>query len=594
MWDLGKQSGGRAALVIGNSRYAVGALKNPKNDAHSISRALEELGFNVEVDFDLDRARMEHAFAEFERLHADVALLYYSGHGVQVDGVNYLVPVGAETITEASSLDLIAVEDWVGRLSHRHKTRLIFFDACRNNPFGNNLIESVGRGSRTSRSATSRPLVSRAGLAEVRANADTFIAFAAAPGKVAYDGEGMHSPFTDGVLKHIRSTDLSISNLMIRTRNEVLASTQQQQEPWDHSALTAPFFFNPSSLVLLMGNAMGLIAFVVSLLPHQFALAGPRAGREQEWWTTVLVGSAIWLVTFILFLVGLQRAYRILRGDREEQRPENVGRPEPRVEPGWRKGLFGGFFGGIVAAPIFAWAYYVVWGLFVDPERAYPPNIEVRPPFSLLLIEITVATVLTGALLGSFSLALAEYFARLDARTRMGGSPSVWMVNRLTGAMLGGFISAIIVVPLLVWHFEPKEWFAPHIGVMLAGGLPGTAIAILSIVNYNLEQFSLRRLIETGVAVLRSLLMVCLISAIPLLVALVIPKSDDLLEWLVRIGLIEFYGDMIGVPHGWPVMIVSLLEAAVVGPLLGAIVGLTLLRTANESRQQNASGAPQS
>src|SRR5262249_6149007 len=161
---------------------------------------------------------MEAIFKSFETKHADVALLYYSGHGMQIEGANYLVPVGAESLSNATFHDLIAVEEWVDRMSNMSKTRLIFFDACRNNPFAHGLAESVVRSRSPSAGANPLAILSKAGLAEVRAKADTFVAFAAAPGKVAYDGEGENSPFTKGLLRHIEATDLPIGNLMIRVR----------------------------------------------------------------------------------------------------------------------------------------------------------------------------------------------------------------------------------------------------------------------------------------------------------------------------------------------------------------------------------------
>src|SRR5262249_26588791 len=129
-------------------------------------------------------------------------------------------------------------------------------------------------------------------------------------------------------------------------------------------------------------------------------------------------------------------------------------------------------------------------------------------------------------------------------------------------------------------------WFVPHLGAVLAGALPGAAITVFSIVNYSLEQFSLRRLTRTGLSVLRSLLMVSLISVIPVLIVLLVPRSDAFIELLKQVGLIEIDGDMISIPHGWPVMIMSLFGGVVVGSLLGTVIGLTLIRTSDDDREE--------
>ena len=571
MLSSGKRTARRVALVIGNSAYPTAPLKNPKNDASSISRILRELAFDVQERSDLDHTGMDATFQEFESKHSDVALLYYSGHGLQVDGVNYLVPVDAEAAAFPGGF--VAVEQWIDRMSRCSSARLIFFDACRDNPFARDLIETTGRGMGDSKDARSAPIVVRSGLAEVKAKAGTFIAFAAAPGMVAYDGKGKHSPFTEGLLRNIETTDLPISNLMIRVRNDVLASTNGRQQTWDHSALMAPFFFNPGSLILLIGNAIGLIAFIVSLLPHQFALA---AARLWQWWTTVPIAVCIWLLTLVLFLIGLQRAYGILRGEREFKGAA-AQRAQPRLEVSWRKGVFGGYFGGIIAGPIIASAYYLSWTLVgLDPEKDYPDrNVGPRPPFGEMLTEFTVAAVFAGVLLGFLSLVVAEYFAH-NGRRFPARSPAR---NRLIGAMLGGLLAAVIVMPPLVLHFEPKRWIVPHAAAMFPGGLLGTAIAVFSIANYSLEQFSVRKLIRTGLSVLRSMFIVSSIAIVPLLALLIIPHYDFALKSLENLGVVTLKTG-ISIPHGWPIMVVGLSGGIVFGPLLGALIGLTFMRSA--------------
>jgi TPR repeat protein len=217
----------RFALVIGNGAYRnVPALNNPPSDAKDIAAALKSLGFKVTLKIDLDLAAMQRAIDEFalESADADVSLLYYAGHGFQLAGRNYLVPVGAELrqigdiASRTVALDPVLAELGKGKGSH-----LVFLDACRNNPFAAGLPA--------------------AGLARVGKLPGFFITFATQPDNVAFDGSGRNSPFATALLGRLATPGADISSMMIAVRNDVFAETGGQQIPADESLLTRQFYF---------------------------------------------------------------------------------------------------------------------------------------------------------------------------------------------------------------------------------------------------------------------------------------------------------------------------------------------------------------
>jgi uncharacterized caspase-like protein len=229
----------RVALVVGNSTYKHTAkLENPKNDAADIAGRLEKLGFEVITGIDLDKSGMDQTVRSFaEKLSgASLGVFFYAGHGLQVDGQNYLVPVDAR-LTSASALDFEMIRlDLVQRSMEREtKANVLFLDACRDNPLARNLARALG---------TRSTNIGR-GLAAAESGEGTLIAFSTQPGAVAFDGEGRNSPFAAALLKHIATPGEDLSSVLIGVRNDVMASTSRRQVPWDHSALTARVYFGP-------------------------------------------------------------------------------------------------------------------------------------------------------------------------------------------------------------------------------------------------------------------------------------------------------------------------------------------------------------
>ncbi len=229
----------RVALVIGNSNYKqVPTLDNPANDAADLAAKLGAIGFDVLRGTDLDYAGMRDIIRRFgDKLNgADVALMFYAGHGLQVAGKNYLVPVDAK-ISNQADVDFATIDlDLILRaMEADQRTNIVFLDACRDNPFAQKLAANMG-----TRSAS----VGR-GLAQAQAGVGTLIAYSTQPGNVALDGQGRNSPFTSALLKTIDTPGLSLGDTMIAVRNDVLQATNGQQVPWDHSSLTGQFYFVP-------------------------------------------------------------------------------------------------------------------------------------------------------------------------------------------------------------------------------------------------------------------------------------------------------------------------------------------------------------
>jgi tetratricopeptide (TPR) repeat protein len=228
----------RVALVIGNGAYAhVKALPNPPNDARAIAKSLRGIGFTVSEGIDLDRAAMQTMTRDFLRdaAGAQIALVYYAGHGVQIAGRNYLIPADVRLDQGKNATEtMIDMDTVLAGLDDQVRTNILIFDACRNNP-----LEPQAASGEPSRGVEAGP-----GLAAPTAlgagstlGAGTLIAFATAPGKVALDGEGANSPFSAALSRHIGTPGLEVQQMLTRVRAEVVSVTKNQQVPWSNSSL---------------------------------------------------------------------------------------------------------------------------------------------------------------------------------------------------------------------------------------------------------------------------------------------------------------------------------------------------------------------
>ena len=248
---------GRVALVVGNSTYAhIGRLPNPDNDARDMSAALRRLGFEVTTELDADRVELTEALRAFTRRSAgaDVSLVFYAGHGIEMDGVNYLVPVDARLERDVDvRFETITVDDLLVSTTGA-SLRLLILDACRNNPLARSM----------QRTAASRTVSggSFADLNEDLLGDETLVAYAAAAGTTAADGRGRNSPYTAALLSHLE-TPLEIGLLFRRVRANVLASTNGAQRPHEYHSLVGEHYLTRT----LATGASVTVSAAVSAVP---------------------------------------------------------------------------------------------------------------------------------------------------------------------------------------------------------------------------------------------------------------------------------------------------------------------------------------
>ncbi len=222
----------RLAIVIGNSDYESSRyedLANAGNDAERLAEALRRLRFEVAVGTNLSAAATEELLRRYETRLGEygAVLFFYAGHGVQFNGENYLLPVDSDDPTSADALTAKALRlnEVITRFGSRDRQTFIFLDACRNNPLAG-AAPGVG-----------------AGLAQVEVGENSFVAFSTQPGNVTVDGTGINSPFTSALLQNLEMPGQSISDMMIRVRNETERLTVGRQVPWDQSNLREQFYF---------------------------------------------------------------------------------------------------------------------------------------------------------------------------------------------------------------------------------------------------------------------------------------------------------------------------------------------------------------
>jgi hypothetical protein len=231
------------ALVIGNSDYETAPLKNPVNDASDIAKALQDLGFKVELKTNADQRTMEQAIRSFakELQKGGVGLFYYAGHGLQVSGINYLVPIGANINAEPDvkyeSVDATRVLSYMEDAGN--KLNIVILDACRDNPFARS-FRSYERG-----------------LAKMEAPTGAILAYATAPGSTASDGPGRNGLYTSKILKYIKTPDLELGRLFRKIRIDVVKETGGRQVPWESSSLMGDFYFLPKMSISVSESIEG-------------------------------------------------------------------------------------------------------------------------------------------------------------------------------------------------------------------------------------------------------------------------------------------------------------------------------------------------
>jgi Caspase domain len=235
--------GRRVALVIGNAAYrSVGPLRNTGRDAEALAASLRSVGFEtVRLETDLTRNSLIDALRSFAREAegADWAVVYFAGHGIEMGGMNYLLPIDAKLESDRDvQYEAVALEQVLGAVEGARKLKLVILDACRDNPFVAQMkrmvaSRSVGRG-----------------LAQVEPEGGMLVAYAARHGQVALDGEGRNSPYVQALVRHLPMPGVEIGKLFRLVRDEVLAATGRRQEPFIYGSLPGEdFFFAPATTV---------------------------------------------------------------------------------------------------------------------------------------------------------------------------------------------------------------------------------------------------------------------------------------------------------------------------------------------------------
>ncbi len=266
----------RVAFVVGNGAYKnVAQLPNPPIDAKAMAAALRNVGFEVVEGTNLTRDKMTEKLLDFGKKTqgADVAVFFYAGHGIAVNGTNYLLPVDADIKSEmdvklgaAINIDLT-----LDQTMNDAKVKLVFLDACRDNPFAAKIKSN----------ATTRSVSVQSGLAEMQSGEGTLIAFATGPGQTALDGqEGTNSPFTRALIAHVTQPGIEIQQAMTEVRAQVNEETNKGQLPWGHTNLIGAVYLNP-----VAAPAPG--AAPAASAPAPVASTSGGSDVEVEFWRSV-------------------------------------------------------------------------------------------------------------------------------------------------------------------------------------------------------------------------------------------------------------------------------------------------------------------
>ncbi|WP_293855553.1 caspase family protein [uncultured Alsobacter sp.] len=311
---LGARAETRIALLIGNAGYqGVSPLLNPPKDVALLSEALGKAGFEVRIETDLSGEAMRRTLRDFasDAERADWAIVYYAGHGLEMGGQNFLVPVDARLQTDRDvPFETVALDQVLQSVEGARKLRLVIVDACRNNPFAPQM-----RTSSATRSTTR-------GLARVDPDGGTLVAYAAKVGQVALDGDGQNSPFVTALAKAVSTQGLELNKVFRAVRDDVLKSTGRRQEPYVYGSLPADdFYFVPPAAAQPLRLAASDAA-ADTAVQAEF-MAARRAGTAAAW---------------DVFLARNGKGFYadLARGERErlvESRPGQAPVPDPATRP---------------------------------------------------------------------------------------------------------------------------------------------------------------------------------------------------------------------------------------------------------------------
>lgn len=536
----GNNPANRFAFVLGNTDYVkIKSLPNAVSDAELVAKKLGGLGFDVAIHTNLDFSATKRAFEEFLNRKGNsgksgTVLFYFAGHGYQEDGKNYLVPLDID----GSPFGAVPLQDWIKDISTVSDQRLIFLDACREY-FDTELVESeLGRSRSLPQHA--RPHIT-GGLADFGATDDTFISFSAAPGEPAYDGQpgSKNSPYAEALTRFIEEVDLPLTVMMARVRNSVSHAMKGNQQTWDSSSLNNSFFFNPSSLLFLLGNILALIASFVALtivLVVMFETAVAEfVPSSSAQWVWMVLGLLIYVFSVMAFLIGVGRAYGRVRGGQSEWQVE--GRFSLlRLSSASFNGAIGGFLGSVIASAAVTIPYWWEWrnklpwyfeecGL---KHWADPKQIVECPRLGQLLVEGELAGIFILVVVGFFTMHVSEWMRR-DPPIYSAKLNIHWRI--LLGAVLGGVFAGIVIGVTVTSIFGAldRPFFYPVLALPLAVSAVG--MTAFCIANYSLERFTLNRLLWSAVGAGLGTIAAAVVIAVNLGVLQVTIPANDIYEW---------------------------------------------------------------
>ncbi|CAL77733.1 conserved hypothetical protein; putative peptidase (caspase-like) [Bradyrhizobium sp. ORS 278] len=267
----------RVAFVVGNGAYkSVMPLPNPPVDAKAMAATLRNVGFDVVEGTNLTRDKMTEKLLDFGRKAqgADIAVFYYAGHGIAISGTNYLLPVDADLKSEMDVKlgSAINIDVTLDQTMGDAKVKLVFLDACRDNPFAAKIKSN----------SPTRSVAVQSGLAEMKSGEGTLIAFATGPGQTALDGDaGANSPFTRALISHIAQPGVEIQQAMTAVRAQVNEETNKGQLPWGHTNLIGAVYLNPSAA------PAATTAATAGATPAAATASPTAAEAELEFWRSV-------------------------------------------------------------------------------------------------------------------------------------------------------------------------------------------------------------------------------------------------------------------------------------------------------------------
>jgi Caspase domain len=564
----------KLALVIGNSSYSNAIrLKSPLEDAAAVNRVLNGLNYEtIPGSTDLTYQRTIEIVDEFvtmlDQAPLDVCLFYYSGHGLQIEGTNYIVPIDFDNDDKKGVDGLVSVQGLIDRISHVDCARIVLLDACRNGStraerekfqtsFRDRLLTKSIEFDGVRKEILINGEVIQPRLAKMTAENNTFIAYATAEGDRALDGldNSPLSPFTSALVKYMDSVDLPLSNLTSRVRQEVFAITDRQQSTWDQSSLNSPFFFNPGKLLLFTGTMMALVGLILSIIPYSFVLAA----RSSPVW--IVLAALLPMISLGILLFGMQSAYSRLRGQFFDGLNRVNDWREHTIATAQR-GAMGGFLGALLTALLIAAPYYWAWQ---NVAMMRPHQVDNLEPLGDVMVEITYATVFGACVLGFLTL----FFARVRLSKRkvvLSSTPSVvWVI---AGAVFGGALSGLIVAPIVTVYFGRLARPEVTPVYLLPGSIVGSAILVFSIVNFDLERLSTRRLWTSGLAAIAALACGVMAGGVIFGALYAAGAVGSVIAWMEHNARSDIVLAAGGAIYGIPV-----------GVVLGVVIGAALLLT---------------